>query len=333
MTNDGPIRRRAVAAATGAWHAREGWRLAPGDLDGPEAALTLINARFALQPVALEDVELRRMALANDALDRTHERFSVAFLERLAATLPGKPVLAHHDKSAWPLGRFFAAYLARDADGTTWLMARWYLLKTVENAALRRQIDAGIFAHVSIGFRGGELTCDLCGQPFWSDCPHWPGQEVVCDGASRACTMTWEDPRGTAEAVEGSLVWLGAQRDARHVKAAQQSGAREPVTLEGGEPSHSRPGGASLQFDGQLYRDDLVDEIQRLAGLLEANEEATLLTRALRDTGAAALKRLRDEYQRRVDARFPPVPTGRAAPPAGPERPDTPRDPRAHTLI
>lgn len=320
------------------------------------AALALINGRYALSPLGPEEVELRRMALAHDAVDRTGERFGREFLERLAASLPGKPVLAHHDKQSWPLGRFYAAELALDAGtGVTWLVARWYLLPTEENAPLRRQIDGGVVSHVSIGFRGGELICDVCGQPFWGDCPHWPGQEITRDGATLPCTFAWTDPRGTAEAVEGSLVWLGAQQGAQIVKEAPDGagvgcrvlgvGERRAAALtQSGSPSplpntqhptpHTREERSDdLAADGRLYREDLGAEIRRLGGLLGAAMEAEVLCRALADAGAERLKRARDEYQRRVDTQFPPTGAGLPAPAA--ERPSRPApiNARAHTLV
>jgi hypothetical protein len=240
----------------------------PGGGVDEEAArdLALINARFALVPLAPEAVDLRRMRLANDQVDRTYERFSPSFLARLAATIVGKSVLVHHDKRAFPIGRFYAAEVvlehsaavdlshrrgaersdAEDAEesklcasavnktasppqhdpaiGTThWLIARYYMLRSEATAELRRQIDAGVYSFVSIGFRGGAPRCDLCGAPFAGECPHWPGRVYATPAGERLCTLTWEDLDGSAEAVEGSLVWLGAQIGAQHVKGWQDS--------------------------------------------------------------------------------------------------------------
>ncbi|HEU4754798.1 MAG TPA: hypothetical protein VFU47_16945, partial [Armatimonadota bacterium] len=74
-----------------------------------EADLELINGRFALRPLSADEVYIRRLALCNDRYDRTSERFPRGYLERFATTLPGKPLLAHHDRKQFPLGRFFRA--------------------------------------------------------------------------------------------------------------------------------------------------------------------------------------------------------------------------------
>lgn len=343
------------------------------------AALALINQRYALAPLAEEEVELRRMALAHDAVDRTGERFGLPFLQRLAETLPGKPVLAFHDKRSWPVGRFYGAELVKDPlTSVTWLVARWYLVRTAENEGLRRSIDAGVVAHVSIGFRGGELICELCGEPFWSDCPHWPGQEVfLANGSPATCSMEWQDPRGTAEAVEGSLVWLGAQQGAQLIKSFEETFLDELKDLKGQlEAARSREavwqsarhalekdladwqtrhqeaearqatlateladltrqvdGLKALAADGQIYRDDLVAEVCRLGGIVDAAGEAEVVCGALKEAGAARLKVAKDEYQRRVDAKFPPSDVGTPAAVETPSRAGGSGHPRAHTLV
>ena len=77
--------------------------------DPTEDDLALINGRYALAPLAADQVYVRRLALCNDQYDRTGERFPRFYLERFAETLPGKPLLAHHDHHQFPLGRFFRA--------------------------------------------------------------------------------------------------------------------------------------------------------------------------------------------------------------------------------
>src|SRR5438445_8729336 len=79
---------------------------------GPEpdaADLALINQRFALEALPKEAVYVRRMVLANDAVDRSFERFPKGVLERFAQTLPGKPVLVAHEKGALPIGLIYRA--------------------------------------------------------------------------------------------------------------------------------------------------------------------------------------------------------------------------------
>jgi hypothetical protein len=51
----------------------------------PAGDLALINARYALAPLSAEELYVRRMVLANDALNRTYERFPAAVLERFGS--------------------------------------------------------------------------------------------------------------------------------------------------------------------------------------------------------------------------------------------------------
>src|SRR6266446_5031463 len=110
--------------------------LPAGGAVGPEpdaADLALINQRYALAPLAAEELYVRRMVLANDALDRTYERFPAAVLERFAQTLPGKPVLNAHDKGELPIGVIYRGSVrpARDGEaGQLSLEAALYMRRT-----------------------------------------------------------------------------------------------------------------------------------------------------------------------------------------------------------
>ena len=199
--------------------------------------LALIN-QFALHPLSPDDVYVRRMVLANDHLDRDHERFSEEVLREFARTLPGKSFLVGHQHGAAPVGRFFhaevmpAAHPQQTPDcglqaaatpapssrslesgaRSLHLVASFYTVKTQDNEGFRQQIDGGVYSYVSLGFRCQQLLCDICGKDMKSSlCPHYPGKSY--NGS--AATGTW---KGQAEALEASLVYLGAQFGAQFVK-------------------------------------------------------------------------------------------------------------------
>lgn len=271
----------------------------PGDLE-------LINQQYALRPLAAEEVYIRRLALCNDQVDRTFERFPVPYLQRFAATLPGKPLLAHHDRSQFPMGRFFRAEVkssdelglprGEDDRPSNWLVCWVYLVKTSGNEEVRRQIDAGVYSHVSIGYRWADLTCDLCGRSYFrSDCPHVIGQSYE----SRTCTATYSGDEERVEAVEGSLVYLGAQYGAVITKSDNRR--EEKAAL-----SHRKEGGEDvLAAEGREYRAELRAEILRLGRCLHAGIEAETLLEALGDVGAPRLRELLTDYRRRFDGVFP----------------------------
>ena len=173
--------------------------------------------KYALREVNEGDVFTGSMKLCHDRYDRTHERYTKAYLDRFAETLPGKAVMPGHDYSALPLGRFYAASVVPDSEGHH-LKVSYYLPK---DSPLVPQIELGVLKDVSIGFNAGRRLCDLCGDTWRAEkCDHWPGQEY--DG--QKCTLTYcETEAHKAEAMEGSFVWCGAQPGAEAVAMAAKT--------------------------------------------------------------------------------------------------------------
>jgi hypothetical protein len=212
---------------------------------GPED-MKLINS-FAKKELKPEQVYVASMDLANDQVDRTFERFPISYLEQFAATIVGKSLLIGHDHRSAPEGLFFKAEVVNEG-GVTHLRPSFYVVKTRANEHLRAQIDGGVYRYVSIGFHYEDLICDICGQSIFDrECPHVPGQEY--DGV--ACTATYA---GEAEAVEGSIVYLGAQygaelkkaheeRDTRRLRALKQTETR-PGTSDQGPVTGDEAGGS-----------------------------------------------------------------------------------------
>jgi hypothetical protein len=189
-------------------------------------ALAMINS-MALTPLEAREIYTRTVYLAHNAIDRDDEVFDDALLDDFATTLPGKGLFVRHpggwDGDSGPgEGRFYAARVVdmsldearellrepglRFAPGTErakLLEASFYAVRTDENATLLRKIDAGVAGDVSIGFRAAERT-NIHG----------------ADGAAVARRL-----HAPGEALEGSLVWLGAQPGARIHKAAHGAGS------------------------------------------------------------------------------------------------------------
>jgi hypothetical protein len=278
---------------------------------------------YALEPLEESELYVRQVRLANDAVDRTWERLPRAYLERFAATLPGKPLLLGHDHQETPTGLWFQAEVRPAAAGEPgeWVLeASFYMRKTAANEEIRRQIDAGVVRYASIGFRYDLLVCDLCGgatpRPGAAGgCDHWPGR--VYDG--QVATYSYGGDPARVEAHEGSLVYLGAQYGAELVKAVV-SGEGSVVSADKDEPvgvgltTHHPPlttgEAAALAADGQAYRAWLSAELARLAGIVRAEAEAALLLAALEGQPAAKWLPVIAGFQARVDALFPPAPVG-----------------------
>lgn len=262
------------------------------------AELEAINS-YALTELRAEDVYVRRMVLAHNAIDRDREAFDVGILDDFARTLPGKGTFVRHpggwDGGGGPgVGRFFVAStrtmtldecraLLREPalqwpPGETTakvLDVAFYMARGAGNDDLIRSIDAGIAGDVSIGFRAADMTA-IKG----------PGGETV---AYRIL--------GPGEALEGSIVWLGAQPGARITKAASQEAPVDQKTIDEqreklaqleqqhkatvealaaikaavGEALAADPKAlAAAVNDGQQYRKQLIDDVvalERVAGL------------------------------------------------------------------
>lgn len=228
---------------------------------GPEDLSVLSTAEYAGRPVTPDEVFVRGMLLCHDQLDRSFERFPQSYLQRFAETLPGKSVLTGHRSDLPPVGRFFAAGIERrreefpvpvtgrrrrerDQEHPTekasaapagfrselldvqYLGARFYFPRTQQTESLAAMLDLGVQKHVSIGFRYDDIGCDLCGGKSYlgADCPHVFGWEAE-DG--RVATGTYGGRVELAEAMEGSIVYLGCQPLAR-IERLAESGELDP---------------------------------------------------------------------------------------------------------
>lgn len=168
--------------------------------------LAKING-YALTELTVDDVYVRKVLLAHNAVDRDNERFPEKLLEDFASTLPGKGLLMGHARGGPGMGLFFDSSTEeispaefKDMTGeeprlpegvsNVRVLWGWFYMVKDEVDATARNIDAGIFRHVSIGFRATDIM---------------PVKDDV-----NGSVKYWEYvPPG--EATEGSLVWLGAQ--------------------------------------------------------------------------------------------------------------------------
>lgn len=179
--------------------------------------LAKING-YALAPLKAEDVYVRKLLLAHNCIDRDNERFPEAMLDQFAQTIVGKSLLIGHNRKETGSGLFFDAYTEdmtseqfkamtgeepRMPDGMARCKCLWawfYTLKTPRSEEWLKWIDGGITRHCSIGFAAADLTA------------------VRKDPNGAALYYEYVSP---GEALEGSLVWLGAQPGATAQKALQ----------------------------------------------------------------------------------------------------------------
>lgn len=153
--------------------------------------LERINADFTRRPHSAEEIYTFEIYLANDQPDRDRERFPPEVLLGLAGTLVGKSFLFNHERDSYGRGRFYRAELRTEGE-VTWLVGLVYLLR-MRQEALIADLEGGIARFVSIGFLA-DPPIPIKGLPY-------------------------REYRPPVEALEGSLVWLGAQYEARVASA------------------------------------------------------------------------------------------------------------------
>jgi hypothetical protein len=221
--------------------------------------------RFSLKPLTAEEVYVRKYLYAHNAVDRDNERFPEKVLDDFAATLPGKSLLKVHDRKSLPVGLFFDASTedmtkdqfkvltgedARIPEGMNMVKVAWgwiYMLKSPFNEEIMANIDAGVYRHHSPGFRCADIM------PVKG-----PYEQV----------LYWEYvPPG--EAVEGSIVWLGAQIGSTVQKAAGDSESEEGHDIdektEGGKKVDKLLKKLMRLFPGKSFTEDgLFDEIKEV---------------------------------------------------------------------
>ncbi|OGB61490.1 MAG: hypothetical protein A2Y94_14010 [Caldithrix sp. RBG_13_44_9] len=161
----------------------------PGDAEWEIIKRLMVKA----EKFKKEDIASYEVKLANNQVDRDHERFHEDVLESFQKTLVGKAFLIGHTWGPPGRGRFFAASV-ENIDGILWLLGKFFMLKNY-NQELIDHVDAGIWNWVSIGFRV-------------------PKRVPIYETADNEKIKYWEmqnTDKDEAEAFEGSLVWLGAQ--------------------------------------------------------------------------------------------------------------------------
>lgn len=183
------------------------------------AQLAVINT-YALEPLTAESAYVRTALIAHTGIDRDGELFADELLDALTETLPGKGLFVKHpsgyDGSSAPgAGRWFEARtltlshadartalrspslrFAPDSTQAKILEASFFIPRMAANDALLTNINAGVAGDISVGFRASER------QPLKDAAGNTLAQRLM----------------GPGEALEASLVWLGAQPGARVTK-------------------------------------------------------------------------------------------------------------------
>lgn len=177
--------------------------------------LAAIN-RFALRPLALDDVAVFTLDLCNNQIDRHHSRFPDEELETINHLIVGRPLMERHDlRGSLPRGIFFRSQLHRDGAHLS-VRPEVYVLRTRDNEDFIRNIEGGVYRETSIGFAFRTPECSICGKHI-DTCGHVPGRDY--DG--HTCHFLL---REVVDVLEGSVVACGSQ-GTQFVAQARASGA------------------------------------------------------------------------------------------------------------
>lgn len=309
-----------------------------GDMAQAEGRLEKIN-KYALVPLAEEQVYARRYLMAHNAIDRDVERFNEDLLEDFARTLPGKGFFVEGHPSSWNgkggpgEGRFYNAYTemmtpeafreltgeeAKLPDNITSVKVLWgesYILRLESNSDTIAKIDAGIYSFTSIGFKA-------------------PYVEITEDRGN----FLYGEYTSKGEALEGSLVWLGAQpgamaKEHSHTHEEPQKGGKDTMkefleklkkvfgktfSEEGAveeikqmldEKDQKVRELTPLAEEGKAYRKSLVDDTIRFGTMIEEiktdTEEQKKEAAFLETLPIERLKTMREKYEKTAREKFP----------------------------
>lgn len=180
---------------------------APGKVEDEGKIAGLIDQINALQGVQIlatkDNVYIRSLRLAGDAVDNQDGRFHTEDLQRLLELTNGVPMKIMHNKELLPIGRFFGGELV-ERDGFTYIMPYVYWPRDHSQASdLQINIDQGIYNEASLSFTFRKPVCSICEKDI-RRCDHLPGKEYK----GELCYF-WYD--GIVRVREGSIVDRGAQ--------------------------------------------------------------------------------------------------------------------------
>lgn len=205
--------------------------------------LAKIN-KYTGEPLKEDAVFVRKYILCHNGIDRDIERFSEPLLEDFARTLPGKSFLKVHDTFSLPIGLFFEASTEemtpeafKDLSGEdlklppgvemakvviSWL----YILKEDFNEKLMKQIDGGIYRHISIGFKASKLipVTDADGYEIY--------REYLAPGSSREASIVYLGAQPGATLIKKPKDAPGSTDDMHGVSTIKEKGGSNEMTLE-----------------------------------------------------------------------------------------------------
>lgn len=217
--------------------------------------LALINAQ-TIRELKAGEVFTFRVAAADTRVDRDHEHFSKACLEKLAELYVGKPFITDHQWSCGnQVARVYAGAVEDAGEGVSRLILSCYMLRSEATGPIIAAIEAGINREVSVGVAVKSAVCSICGtDKAGGYCEHRPGKSY--DG--KLCTVELGDPE---DAYEVSFVAVPAQREAGVVKSyAGDKEGPEDVPPENTETARKRSLAARIALEQVKFIEEVANK-------------------------------------------------------------------------
>jgi len=166
---------------------------------------------------------LWRAEISNNLLDSHFTRMSEKTLRNYAEDAGrGVAFLRSHNWHELPVGYSLSGDFIEE-DGRKRVVADFYTIAGLQDTDdLIARMKTGLVRDVSVGFHGGEMSCDICHEDFWQ-CRHFPGlkYELKEGGVTRnvIATYTIDDARLS----ETSGVFDGSTPEAMIIKAQRHA--------------------------------------------------------------------------------------------------------------
>lgn len=150
----------------------------------------------------------------------------------------GVSFLDSHKRWSLPIGYTLTGSLKKD-NGITRVVSDIYTVPDIElrghsygsTTDFIKAVKSSLVRDVSVGFHGGDMICDICGNSFrdWRNCRHWPGRKYTInnengdngDGEEVIATFGIDD----GHLAEVSGVYSGSTPDAMILRAEEMAQA------------------------------------------------------------------------------------------------------------
>lgn len=169
--------------------------------------------------------------ISNSLLDSYFTHMSESTLRNYAQDAArGVAFLRGHNVHELPVGYSISGQL-ESAGEKLRVVAGFYTVRGLpETNDLILRMKSGLLRDVSVGFTGGQMNCDICGEEFW-DCRHMPGLKYDEKSGNTVRTVLSTYTIYDARLSEVSGVFDGATPEAMVLKAQRAAKAGD-LTLE-----------------------------------------------------------------------------------------------------